>query len=83
MDWRLASTFAPIGVSLGLVTFGACTAGVADVVKPKRDLPGQAQCLKSSELQAVEKDKTRIAIRRGPGAEHGAPRMALVLGVTY
>ena len=83
MDWRLASTVAPVGVSLGLVTLGVCTAGAADVIKPKRDLPGQMQCLKSSEMPAVEKDKPRIAIRRGAGAEHGAPRMALVLGVAF
>jgi hypothetical protein len=83
MDWRLISTVAPVGVSLGLMTLGASTAGAADVVKPKRDVPGQMQCLKVSELPDTEKGKLRIAMRRGTGAEHSAPRMALVLGVAF
>jgi hypothetical protein len=83
MDWRLISTVAPVGVSLGLMTLGTSTAGAADVLKPKRDVPGQMQCLKASELPDTEKGKLRIAIRRGTGTERSAPRMALVLGVAF
>ncbi len=83
MDWRLISTVAPVGVSLGLMTLGIGTAGAADVVKLKRDVPGQMQCLKVSDLPDTEKGKPRIAIRRGTGTEHRAPRMALVLGVAF
>jgi hypothetical protein len=64
-----------------LMTLGTSAAGAADVVKPKRDVPGQMQCLKVSDLPDTEKGKPRIAIRRGTGAS--APRMALVLGVAF
>jgi hypothetical protein len=83
MDWRLLSTVAPVGMSLGLMTLGACTAGAADVVKPKRDVPGSMHCLKVAELPVIEKEKAPVAIRHRAGAEHGAPKMALVLGVAF
>ena len=81
MDWRLISTVAPVGMSLGLTTLGAGMAGAADVAKPTRDVSGQMQCFKVSGPPIVEKGKPRIAIRRNTGAE--PPRMALVLGVAF
>jgi hypothetical protein len=83
MDWRLISAVAPVGVSFSLIALSACTAMAADAIKPKGDITSHRQYCVASDPAATERGRLRFAMRRGPGEDRVAPRMALVLGVAF
>ncbi len=81
MASRLISAVAPVGASFALIVLSACTAMAADMIRPKRDLMSHAPYCVASEQ--ADKGRLHLAMRRGPGEERSAPRMALVLGVAF